>query len=71
MGCFLYTVSMRVLDENEATSCPREVDPKSQFYSTECEMRYGPRHVDEKGLSRIQTAVAERGDLQAPPVPMK
>jgi hypothetical protein len=40
-------------------------------YTSEEEMRYGPRHVDEEGLERIRTAVAERGALSVSPVLLK
>lgn len=40
-------------------------------YATADEMRYGSRHIDQDGLERIRTVVADRAALQAPPVTLK
>jgi hypothetical protein len=54
----------------------RQLSPSRELrlgpvYDTEDEMRYGSRRVDEEGLDRIRTVVAERTPLTVSPAPLK
>jgi hypothetical protein len=40
-------------------------------YSSEDEMRYGPRSMDAAGLARLRDVVAARESLPAPPVSLE